>query len=463
MESVWRVEESWGARRGWRFGHALAGAMVLAAVQLLGARHAYAVPSFARQTGLACSSCHTTFPELTAFGRAFKLHGYTAQGMKELEEAGTDNAPPMVINRTFPLSVMFQTSLTRTDRQQPGTQNNNVEFPQALSLFLASEITPHIGTFLQATYSGQDDHFTLDNTDIRYSDAITVADRELLYGLTLNNNPTVEDPWNSTPAWGFPFAAADSAPTPAASALVDARLAQEVAGVGVYTLFAKHLYADVSVYRSAHIGEVQPPTTGTTMSGTIRDVAPYWRLAWQQNWGPNYLEVGTYGIWAQIFPESSVSGAADRFTDYAFDTQFERPLGKDFFSAHATYIFENEQWDATQPAGGATKRTDKLHTARIDAIYHWRDRVSMALGWFLIRGSNDSLLYAPAAVSGSANGSPDSDGLRAEVGFFPWQNIRLSLQYTAYMEFNGRTHNYDASGRDSWNNNTLYLLAWLMY
>ncbi|HEX7409489.1 MAG TPA: cytochrome C [Candidatus Binatia bacterium] len=478
MKRFWgRIEQVTLGTSGRTQGRLLVSCGVLVAVMLLGARHADAVPSFARQTGLACSACHTTFPELTAFGRMFKLHGYTLQAMKELEEPGTDEAPAMTINRAFPLSIMLQTSLTRTDRLQPGTQNNNVEFPQALSLFLAGEITPHIGTFLQATYSGQDDHFTLDNTDIRYANDTNLADRELLYGIDVNNNPTVEDPWHTTPAWGFPFALADSAQTPAAAALVDGGLAQQVAGGGLYALFDKHLYANVAVYRSAHIGEPQPPTNGLTATGTIKDVAPYWRLAWQQSWGRNYLEVGTFGLWAQVVPNTlpnqpqacpvsggsdfcnpvSVSGEADRFSDYAFDTQFERPFGKDFVSAHATYIFENAELDAMQPAGGASNLNDKLHTFRLDGIYHWRDRLSLALGWFLIRGQNDALRY------GSANGSPDSDGLRADIGFFPWQNIRLSAQYTAYTEFNGRTHNFDGNGRDSWNNNTLYLLAWLMY
>ncbi|MFI5365394.1 MAG: cytochrome C [Candidatus Binatia bacterium] len=465
----------------WTDRRTLVACVVSATVLMTSAHTAHAVPSFARQTGLACSSCHTTFPELNAFGRAFKMHGYTALGMKELEEAGTGTAPPLTINRAFPLSVMLETSITRTDKQQPGTQNGNVEFPQQLSLFLAGEITPHIGTFVQATYNGQADHFSLDNTDIRYVDQTEIKGKEVIYGVTVNNNPTVEDPWHTTPAWGFPFASADSAPTPAGSALVDGGLAQQVAGVGGYTLLAKHLYANVSVYRSAHIGEVQPPTNGQTMAGTIRDVAPYWRLAWQQSWGPNYIEVGTYGLWGQFVPSTlpnapcapnqtppcpnpvSVSGEADRFSDYAFDTQFERPLGKDFLSAHATYIFENQQWDATQPAGGASNRNDKLHTFRLDGIYHWRNRVSLALGYFLTRGQKDTSLYAPADVSGSANGSPDSDGVRFDIGYYPWQNVRLSAQYTVYTEFNGRAHNYDGSGRDALNNNTLYLLAWLMY
>ena len=25
------------------------------------------------------------------------------------------------------------------------------------------------------------------------------------YGVSINNNPTIEDPWNTTPAFGFPY------------------------------------------------------------------------------------------------------------------------------------------------------------------------------------------------------------------------------------------------------------------
>ncbi len=41
-----------------------------------------AVPSFARQTGYYCSTCHTVQPELTPFGRQFKLNGYTQGGTR---------------------------------------------------------------------------------------------------------------------------------------------------------------------------------------------------------------------------------------------------------------------------------------------------------------------------------------------------------------------------------------------
>src|SRR6202158_5597254 len=41
---------------------------------------AQALPSFARQTGQPCGTCHTDFPALNPYGRRFKLLGYTAGG-----------------------------------------------------------------------------------------------------------------------------------------------------------------------------------------------------------------------------------------------------------------------------------------------------------------------------------------------------------------------------------------------
>lgn len=53
----------------------LLGACVLTATDALSP--AMALPSFARQTGQPCGTCHTDFPALTPYGRRFKLLGYT--------------------------------------------------------------------------------------------------------------------------------------------------------------------------------------------------------------------------------------------------------------------------------------------------------------------------------------------------------------------------------------------------
>src|ERR1700719_3709949 len=60
---------------------ALGTSVVLAALTIVGfTQPAQALPSFARQTGQPCGTCHTDYPALTPFGRRFKLLGYTVGG-----------------------------------------------------------------------------------------------------------------------------------------------------------------------------------------------------------------------------------------------------------------------------------------------------------------------------------------------------------------------------------------------
>ena len=215
-----------------------------------------AVPSYARQTGLACSGCHYTPPELNPAGRRFKLTGYVDRGddTKTVKADGGKKRAALDLLGSLPLSVMLETSFTSLKTAQPQTQNGNFEFPQDFSLFLSGAWTSNIGSFVQVTYDTQDDHFTSDNTDIRFANKTKLRGKELVYGIDLNNNPTVEDLWNSTPAWGYPWIASDNAPTPNASPFINGGLAQDVAGLGAFGMWDNHLYLDATIYRSEHVG-----------------------------------------------------------------------------------------------------------------------------------------------------------------------------------------------------------------
>ena len=109
-------------------------------------RNTQAVPSFSRQTGLACNVCHSNPPELTSFGRTFKLNGYT---LTDASGNSTIESKDLKINRYFPISVMLLLADTSVKTDVPGTQNASAEFPQALSLFLAGEFAPHFGGQVQ--------------------------------------------------------------------------------------------------------------------------------------------------------------------------------------------------------------------------------------------------------------------------------------------------------------------------
>ena len=427
------------------------------------APHASALPSYARQTGLPCSGCHYTPPELNPAGRLFKLLAFT-----DKTENSTVPAPPsdkrrpaLEMLQTLPLGAWFEASSTSTKKAQPGTQNGNFEFPQDISLFLAGAWADHLGSFLQVTYDAQADHFSMDNTDIRYSRKTRMQGKGLIYGLTFNNNPTVEDVWMTLPAWGYPFIASDSAPTPEAEAIIQGPLAQQVAGFGGYAMWNNHLYGDATFYRSDHIGSPQP-NTGAGASYNISGLAPYWRVAYQNSGRINVVEAGFYGMHMASFPGSpsgaNFNGPTDNYTDFGPDFEYDRTLGRDVLSVRGTYLRENSTLDASAAAGNASPGNHHLNTGNANVEYHYGNRLSGAFGWFLTSGTADTVLYAPAAISGSANGSPRSEGYIANFSYWPLENLDLAFQYTGYTRFNGGNIDYDGSGRNATDNNTAYLL-----
>jgi hypothetical protein len=429
-----------------------------------------AIPSYARQTGFPCKSCHYMPPELTPLGRAFKLNGYTMAGKPTVTSPGKGNTSGLNILESFPLAVLFDTSFTslKSPQQVPqssggtvSSQNGSFEFPQQASLFLAGAWATHVGSFVQVTYTSQGDHFSWDNSDIRYANSTKLFKQDLSYGITLNNNPTMEDLWNSTPAWGFPWVGSDWAPSPNAGAIVNGGLAEDVAGVGLYAMWDNHLYLDGSVYRSAHLGSTLP-NTGQGAPINIRGVAPYWRLAWQQNSKNNNLEVGTYGMYMHSSP-GAISGLEDTYTDWAVDFQDDLTIPQlrgDVLSIRGTYIRENSSLDATAFNGGALFSQHHLNTVQTNAEYHLGDKYSGTIGYFNVDGTPDPLLFPAGAVTGNANnGDPRSAGYIANISWWPVQNIGLTLQYTGYRRFNGAGTNYDGAGRNAESNSTVYLLA----
>ncbi len=409
--------------------------------------HREVIPSFSRQTGLACNQCHTTFPQLTAFGRRFKLNGYTLTRLQMVEAGDTANRS-LKINLIPPVSAMVQTSISYTKKAVPGAQNGNVDLPQEVSIFLGEEITPRIGTFLQFTYSAADASFGFDNADIRYANQGKLGSKELIYGFSLNNNPTVQDLWNTTPAWGFPWASSEVVPTPAATTLIEGGLAQQVAGLGAYAMWDNHVYGEFSVYRSAPQGD-------RNAENTLRGVAPYWRAALQHAWGSQYLELGTYGMSTRLYP-TGVTGLTDRYTDVALDAQYERKVGQGSITAHSTWIHEAQNL-AASVGTAATNPSNTLKTFKVDGSYYSAGRVGLTLSYFSTSGDADALRYA-----GSATGSPNSNGVVSELDFLPWLNTRFTLQYVAYDKFDGARTAYDGV-RNASDNNTLYLLAWLVF
>ncbi len=459
-----------------------AGVLFALLIGLCSAGTASAVPSFARQTGMACQSCHTVFPELTPFGRSFKLNAYTIDNLPQVQGISASKEMELVLNQIPPVSFMFQTSYTKTKSAMPDSevtganaQNGQVLFPQQASLFYAGRIAPNMGAFVQITYDSESGVFGLDNTELRYAKQVPSVADGLTYGFTMNNNPTVQDPWNSTPAWQSPFdQRTNAAVTPGAAALIDGGLGGGVAGLTGYLWWKNSIYAELGLYRSSPQGFAGTAGAGpldSNAGGVISGHAPYWRVAYEHQWDRNSLSVGGYGLLAKISPASDpgapvfvpVGPPTDKFSDVALDGQYQFIGDEHILSAQTTYIKEKQTLDGSFALGRSENTTNDLKTFRVGASYYLRRTYGASMGYFSTTGSSDAVRYAPGAVTGFANNSPNSKGWIAELNYLPWQNVKLALQFVAYQKFNGGTSNYDGAGRDASDNNTLYLLGWFNF
>ena len=158
-----------------------------------------------------------------------------------------------------PISATARGSFTSTKKGQPGgaandfSSNNNFAVDE-VSFFYAGRVWSKIGAFVQGTYDGVEKNVAIDNTDIRFATTGTLLGQENVYGIDLNNSPTVQDLWNTTPVWGFPYADSGLAPTPEAATLIDEGFAQQVAGVTAYTMWKDLLYLELGPYADSPSG-----------------------------------------------------------------------------------------------------------------------------------------------------------------------------------------------------------------
>lgn len=444
--------------------------LALAAGFLLIPIAAHAVPSLSTQTGMSCVKCHSEFPLLTKFGRDFKLDGYT----QTVDDAGM----------WPPLSVMIQPSFTHTKKGQDGgaaphfSDNDNFALDQASVFYSGTLFGPYatslfgdtvgtflnkFGTFIQVTYDGVGRAWSWDNAELRYADSATFGDQTLAYGVYLNNNPTMQDPWNTTPAWGFPFAGSALAPTPGAATMIDGGFGQQVLGLGAYAMINNHVYLDIGGYRTLGTGFQKSMGVDPEGEAEISGIAPYWRAAYTHAVGKGNWEAGVFGMAGDVYPGRDRSEGKDHFTDWGFDTQYQVSEGKHDITALATWIYETDKLGASQKLGTASNAGDHLWSLRGAVDYLYDKTYGGALGYFLTDGTRDTALHGD-----NAGGSPLSDGLVFQLNWLPFNkksggdtllsrsNVKFSLQYVLYNRFDG-------SSSHASDNNTLYLQAWFNF
>jgi hypothetical protein len=442
---------------------------------LLATGPAHAVPSFARQTGQPCAACHTAFPELTPFGRRFKLAGYTLQG-------GDWKGPPV--------ALMAMPGFTHTRSAQdappdPGLKTNDNFVTQQVTGLLAGQIYGNLGSFIQVSGNPVTGQVWFDGSDVRYVDQFKIFGADAYLGLTANNTPTIQDVWNTVNAWQFPELSSSVAAFAPPGTHIDA-LAQQVGGAGAYIFWNDMLYAELTAYGGYNKSTLE--AFGVLPAGVTPDVQvgvqPYWRLAFEPHWGDNYLEVGTFGMYSRTAPSGvfSPTGATDNYTDIGFDSQYQYDGSQYSVTVKLSDIIEYQNLNSTFSQGGSSNLNDRLNSFKANATFVWDHTYELTGGYFNVSGTKDCGLYGSLGpcitpVGNSANNSPNGSGLIFDAAYLPFShgspapystyNARIGVQYVHYLQLYGGTSNFDGSGlggtHNASGNDTLFLYAWAAF
>ena len=168
-----------------------------------------------------------------------------------------------------------------------------------------------------------------------------------------------------------------------------------------------------------------------------------------------------------------VDGPTDKYQDTGIDASlFIEGSNNEQITVNTSYIHEKQTLDASFANGDVGVKSNALNNFNLNASYYLDNTYGLTLGFFDNGGTQtDATLYAPDPVDGSRVGKPNSNGYVIQADWTPFgkdnslkstlNNIRLGAQYTIYNKFNGASSNYDGSGRDAKDNNTLMVMLWL--
>ncbi len=447
------------------FTRLLAGSL-LAATSLMFSLPAQALPSYARQTGEECSACHVGGfgPQLTPHGIRFKVGGYS-------DSDGKDGH--------VPLSAMLVANSAGLRKGSPDLgadndvkDNHNIS-AQEISAFLAGRFAPGLGSFAQVTYSGIEHKTSIDNVDIRYAHELDLGGQGATIGLSLNNNPTVQDPFNTLPAWRFPYTSPDLAPSGEAAPLIDGGLEQAVYGTTGYLSMDNGLYAELGVYNQ--INRRTLDHLNVEPDSVLDNSAPYARLAYHRDLHDQAFSLGLVGLDGKMREAGSSSGArTNDFYDTGVDASYQF-LGtrRHIFTLDTSFIRERQRRTLAHDNGEADQVSGRLNQFNLGGSYYFDKTYGLSARLFDTRGTADSLYYS----DGYLNGSPNTRGYTLQADWSPlsksapfgtWLNFRVGVQYTGYDRFNGASRNEviampSGDLRSPSDNNTLSFFFWGAY
>ncbi|MEO5830167.1 MAG: cytochrome C [Rhodanobacter sp.] len=355
----------------------------------------------------------------------FKLNGYTDAN----------------ISGALPLSAQLTAAHTN-----PARGDNRTRLTEA-DLYLAGRLTEHVGGFvkIETDNIGNGKFKTkLSNLDLRFvAKKLKLAGKDLVIGVSVNNNPGFNDPLAVLPA------ASALGPPGVTGTLLNLSSpgapANHVIGATVYGLYDADWYGEVGTYSSLQ-PSVQDRLGYSTGSdpGKLSDTG-YLRFAYMKEFKAQFFSAGVVALTTRR--QRPRSGPADGITDIGYDVTYQY-LGNRQNIVQLSYvnIFEKRDYGST-PASPVVpgvialthgEARDQISTA----IYTFKQSYGVALSHLVSTGSRDPARYVPY-------GNPDTTSNLISVFWVPFgkesftshANVRIYATWFRFTRFNGARTN----------------------
>jgi hypothetical protein len=412
-----------------------------------------AVPSFARQTGMSCNMCHTVFPQLTPYGRRFKLNGYTLARQPDItdslvSDSTTTARRTLSLNSTInPLSVEVTAAYDHLNRSVPvaGTsktgQNDDLSIPSAVYIWAAGRVTDRLGTFLQVDYSktgaitangAGNGTAGSDNLSVGPSELLRYADhtdsRNLVWGVSTTNGGAAKGDLWSSPVHGFTLLAFGGPGGPGAALKAPAVGGNGGSAIGTYAMYDDQFY----VAATATHQDNATKTFATPGDATQVGWNPELRVAWEKDWGKNSLMVGgqVSHFNATLANANNIVAGPNAWVnsrlDAAADWQYQYISDDNLLSFSGAVTTERNSINPNYLAAGTyTNSVDYLNQVQGSVMYFWRRMYGGVITWVNNDGTHDSKLL-------TGDGSPHNQYWAFSGDYLPWVNTRFFFQYNLY-------------------------------
>ncbi len=458
------------------------GALGLLAMAVFAPKASFAIPAFARQTGLACDVCHTVFPHLTPFGREFKLHGYTydySSLIKMVRQAAKERAaeqggmPNLMINKIPMVSVRIAGMWSQQDggstvvpsghptagqgafSYPAGYGHSSFELVRGDSLYIAGEITPNIGAWVEiGGWNDNGGSASLAGYNVIFNGGDhTVDNKNFTYGLSFENMVGFDDVGQAGPGnWGMTdlqnvLSTHNTLFDPFGGTIVEG--GEAYAMIGNFT--SGGIYGNIGLY------DPSPSTNegaGTGANDTAGGVpgSGAWNGAknadgyadiefWLPGYHNIYSMIGAFGYLGD--ERMNCSGDAgctgnpnydDHTEDYGIEFQGQYIGNKNLFEVfgeyqqqHDNHFYGTDAWTGNVFTGSSVNRTGFA----VKADYYYNRTY----------GVYAKYMYAH---SGEVQ-DLDYSGWILGVAWYPWQNVKIQAERMFWSKYNPGKVQYGAS------------------